>query len=107
MLSRLIRQFLFILVHFVVNVLVAIQNVYHRSWVRREVLDDEVTKNDVIMIMEHVPKMKKNLKHLVVLVDTNHHSMSELARVVIWSLIIGIPYVSFHDITGKQIIIYV
>ncbi|XP_014355796.2 dehydrodolichyl diphosphate synthase complex subunit Nus1 [Papilio machaon] len=102
MLSRLIRQILFILVHFVVNILVAIQNVYHRLWVRRcKVLDDEVTKNDVIMIKKHVPKMKKSLKHLVVLVDTNHHSMSDLARLVIWSLITGIPYVSFHDITGE------
>ncbi|CAH2235582.1 jg4513 [Pararge aegeria aegeria] len=45
--------------------------------------------------------MKKKLKHLVVLVDTNVHSMSDLALLVIWSLIVGIPFVSFHDITGQ------
>lgn len=46
--------------------------------------------------------MKKKLEHLVVLADTNVHSMSDLALLVIWSLIMGIPFVSFHDITGKR-----
>ncbi|XP_068617224.1 dehydrodolichyl diphosphate synthase complex subunit Nus1 [Battus philenor] len=102
MLSRLIRHFLFILVHFIVNILVAIQNVYHRLWVKRgKLFHNEVTKSDVMMIREYAPKMKKSLKHLAVLANTNHHSTSDLARVVIWSLITGIPYVSFHDVTGK------
>ncbi|CAK1585246.1 unnamed protein product [Parnassius mnemosyne] len=102
MLSRLIRQFLFIIVHLIVNILVAVQNVYHRFWVKkRKVFSDEVTKSDIMIIMEHAPKMKNRLKHLVFLADTNHHSISDLARVVIWSLISGVPYVSFYDITGE------
>ncbi|KAM3964932.1 transport and golgi organization 14 [Aphomia sociella] len=102
MLSRLLRQFLFTFIHFVVNVLVAIQNVYHQFWVKKsDLFKGEVTKNDIKIILEHMPKMNKKLNHLVVLADTNFHTLGDLARVVIWSLVLGIPYVSFHDITGE------
>lgn len=101
MLSRLLRHILFSLVHLVVNVLVAVQNVYLQFWVKKCSLSkDEVTKSDIRMVLEHVPRMSKRLRHLVVQADIDHHDMSDLARVVIWSLVAGVPYVSFHDITG-------
>lgn len=102
MLSRLLRQVLFTLVHLAVGLLVAVQNVYRRFWTNKCYLStDSVTKNDIQMILEHVPRMTKKLKHLVLLADTDHHSLSDLARLVIWSLVSGVPYVSFHDITGN------
>lgn len=103
MLSRLLRQFLFFLVHFIVNILVAVQKIYYRLCDKKSILaDNQVTKREVLILLNSVPKMKKKLEHLVVLADTNVHSMSDLALLVIWSLILGIPFVSFHDITGKQ-----
>lgn len=101
MLSRLLRLFLFNLIHFVVDILVAGQNLYHRLCDKKCISpDSQVTKNDVLMLLDSVQKLKKKLKHLVVLADVNAHSMSDLASLVIWSLIVGIPFVSFHDITG-------
>lgn len=105
MLSRLLRHILFSLVHLVVNALVAVQNVYLQFWVKKSNLSkDEVTKSDIRMVLEHVPRMSKRLKHLVVQADLVHQDMSELARVVIWSLVAAVPYVSFHDITGINFI---
>ncbi|CAF4951299.1 unnamed protein product [Pieris macdunnoughi] len=102
MLSRLIRQILFVLLHLVVSVLVAIQNVYHRFCVKMSNLPkNQTVNNEVMTVLGHVPLITKELKHLVVLVDTDHHTLTDLARVVIWSLVFGISYVSFHDITGK------
>lgn len=101
MLSRLLRQLLFVLIHGVASVLVAVQKVYQLVWVNKSnAVQNEVTKSDIKLILEHMPKMSKKLKHIVVLADTDHHSLGDLARVVIWSLVAGVPYVSFHDITG-------
>ncbi|XP_049872802.1 dehydrodolichyl diphosphate synthase complex subunit NUS1 [Pectinophora gossypiella] len=101
MLSRLLRQFLFTLIHLVVSLLVAVKNVYHRYWVKRSSsYKDEVTKSDIQMILEHVPRVNKKLKHLVLIADSEQQSLSELARLVVWSLVAGVPYVSLHDITG-------
>ncbi|XP_032516327.1 dehydrodolichyl diphosphate synthase complex subunit Nus1 isoform X2 [Danaus plexippus] len=61
----------------------------------------QVTKTDVLTLLEKVPKLQKSLKHLVVLTNTDVHSTSDLAKLVIWSLIVGVPYVSFYDITGN------
>lgn len=102
MLSRLLRQLLFTLTHLVVNVLVAVQNVYWQFWTRKpDSTSDERPEKDIKMILNHMPNMKKKPKHLVVLADTHEHSLKSLASVVIWSLVAGVPYVSFHDITGK------
>ncbi|XP_023948835.2 dehydrodolichyl diphosphate synthase complex subunit nus1 [Bicyclus anynana] len=101
MLSKILRQFLFILIHFVVKILVAVQNIYYQFCETRILPDKHVTKRDVLTLLDSVPKLKKKLKHLVVLVDTSVHSMSDLALLVIWSLIVGVPFVSFHDLTGQ------
>lgn len=102
MLSQLLRQFLFTIVHFVISLLVAVQNVYSRLWVKKCILpQNEVTKSDIKVILEHLPRVTKKLKHLVILTDTEEHSFSTLARMVIWSLVAGISYVSFYDITGE------
>ncbi|XP_026749029.1 dehydrodolichyl diphosphate synthase complex subunit Nus1 [Galleria mellonella] len=102
MLSRLLRQFLYNLIHLIVSVLVAVQNVYHQFWdIKSNLFKSEVTNNDIKIILKLITKMNKKLNHLVILADTDHHSLADLARVVIWSLIAGIPYVSFHDITGE------
>lgn len=101
MLTKPIRQFLFILVHLAVTILVAVQNVYRRYSVKKSNLPKEVTKRDILTLLENVSKMKNKLKHLVVLADSNVHTMNDLAQLVIWSLVIGVPYISFHDITGK------
>lgn len=104
MLSRLLRQFLFTLTHLVVNVLVAVQNVYSRFWAKEDDFPcNQGTENDIKVILKHLPNMKKKPKHLVVLADTSEHSLHSLALVVIWSLVAGVPYVSFHDITGKYL----
>lgn len=104
MLSQLIRQFLFILLHFVVNILVAIRNVYRRLCVKMCKLPrNKLLKSEVVAVVSHVPFITKKLNHLVVLADTDHHSLSDLARIVIWSLAFGIPYISFHDVTGKYL----
>lgn len=101
MLSRLLRQFLFKLIHLVVNILVAVQHVYHRFWKKRQILPtNAVTKSEIKLILEYVPRVTKKLKHLVVLVDTTNHTFNDLALLVIWSLIAGISYMSFYDITG-------
>ncbi|KAI8421592.1 hypothetical protein MSG28_009609 [Choristoneura fumiferana] len=102
MLSRLLREFLFLLVHLVVNVLVAVQNVYHGFWAKRYSLRRcEVTRSEICLLMKHAPSLSKRPQHMVVLADTEHHCMSDLARVVIWSLVAGVPYISFHDVTGQ------
>ncbi|XP_059049931.1 dehydrodolichyl diphosphate synthase complex subunit Nus1 [Achroia grisella] len=102
MLSRLLRQFLFKIVHLIVNVLVAVQNVYHQFWIKKcNLYKGEVTKKDINIIRNVMPKMNKKLNHIVILADTEHHSLGDLARVVIWSLVAGIPYFSFHDVTGE------
>lgn len=102
MLSQLLRQILFTLVHFIVNILVAVQNVYHQFWDKNYILQkDEVTKSDIKLILEHVPRVTKKLKHLVVLVDSDQHTLSDLARMVIWSLVAGISYVSFYDLSDN------
>ncbi|KAJ8716543.1 hypothetical protein PYW07_003170 [Mythimna separata] len=102
MLSWQLRQFLFALVHWVVNLLVAIQNVYSRLRIKKCILpQDEVTKSDIRVILKHLPRVTKKLKHLVILADTDKHSVSDLARMVIWSLVAGISYVSFYDSTGE------
>ncbi|XP_053604657.1 dehydrodolichyl diphosphate synthase complex subunit nus1 [Plodia interpunctella] len=100
MLSRLFRQFLFALIHWAVNLLVAVQNVYQQIWCSSS-SESEVNQSDIKIILENMPKITKKLKHLVVQADTDHHSLADLARVVIWSLVAGIPYVSFYDITGE------
>ncbi|XP_041980227.1 dehydrodolichyl diphosphate synthase complex subunit Nus1 [Aricia agestis] len=102
MLSRLLRQFLFTLVHLVVNILVAVQNVYLGLFNNKIHLSvDKVTNEDILKLIECSPKMQKKLKHLVVLANTSHHSMCDLARIVIWSLVLGVPYISFYDVTGE------
>ncbi|KAL4709448.1 hypothetical protein ACJJTC_019745 [Scirpophaga incertulas] len=104
MLSRLLRQFLFNLVHFVVTVLVATENVYNRLWIKKETfLSTEEIKNNIEVILKHIPNISKKPKHLVILTDTTQTSLKDLARVVIWSLVAGIPYVSFYDITGDLV----
>lgn len=103
MLSRLLSQFLFTLIHLLLNVLVAVQNVYSRFRIKQCILpQDEVTKSDIRVILKHLPKVTKKLKHLVILTDTEQHSFNDLARMVIWSLVAGISYVSFYDITGNK-----
>ncbi|CAG9787873.1 unnamed protein product [Diatraea saccharalis] len=102
MLSRLLRQFLFTLVHLVVSVLVAVQNVYLR--IRTQYNDfsgGEEAANDVEVILRHIPYIIKKPKHLVILTDMTQHTLKDLALVVIWSLVAGVPYISFHDVTGE------
>ncbi|CAB3227063.1 unnamed protein product [Arctia plantaginis] len=101
MLSRRLRQCLFILVHWIVNILVAVYNVYYRFRDKKYIAQgDEVTKSDIKLVLEHVPKVTKKLKHLVIQTDRDQHTYSDLARMVIWSLLAGITYVSFYDISG-------
>lgn len=106
MLSRLLREFLYYLVHLIVNVLVSLKHCYRRFHNKNHCLSQkQVTKTDVLTLLEKVPKLQKSLKHLVVLTNTDVHSTSDLAKLVIWSLIVGVPYVSFYDITGEYLII--
>lgn len=108
MLSRLLRQLLFSLIHLVMDVLVAIQNFYQQFSTRKCSLQEEkATKSDIRLLLEHVPRIRKSPKHVVFLADTDNHTISDLANVVIWSLVAGIPYLSFHDITGKLIMMNV
>lgn len=101
MLSRLLRQFLFFIVHLVVKILVAVQNVYRKLFIKDCISPKgQVTKRDIQMLLEIVPRQKNRLKHLVVLANSNDHTINDLAQLVIWSLIVGIPYVSFYDVTG-------
>ncbi|CAG4929396.1 unnamed protein product [Colias eurytheme] len=101
MLSKLIRQLLFILLHLVVKILVAVHHVYHRLCVKiRNIPKHQSIKSEVVTVLKHVPLITKKLNHLVVLADTDHHRIADLARIVIWSLAFGIPHISFHDITG-------
>lgn len=84
------------------DVLVAVQNFYQQFSGKKCSLQEEtVTKSDIRLLLEHVPRIRKSPKHVVFLADTDNHTFSDLAQVVIWSLVAGIPYVSFHDITGK------
>ncbi|KAJ0183182.1 hypothetical protein K1T71_001158 [Dendrolimus kikuchii] len=53
------------------------------------------------MIIEQMPRFFKPLKHVVVLVDMDHHSLNDLARLVIWNLVAGVPYLSLFDTTGE------
>lgn len=100
MLSRLLRQVLFTFIHFIVSLLVAVQNVYNQLLVHKNSsFGKEVTKSEIKMIIEQLPRFNKELKHIVMLVD--HHNLSDLARLVIWSLVTGIPYLSFFDTTGE------
>ncbi|CAH2084909.1 unnamed protein product [Euphydryas editha] len=102
MLSRLLRQFLFFVVHLVVKILVDVQNVYRRLYIENcNSPMGQVTKENILMLLENVPRQKNRLKHLVVLADSNVHTISDLAHLVIWSLVVGIPYVSFYDVTGR------
>lgn len=102
MLSQPVRRILNILLHLVVNILVAVQNVYYQFRNKKCFLaPNVVTKSDIKVVLEHLPRVTKKLKHLVILTDTDHHSFSDLARMVIWSLVAGISYVSFYDITGN------
>lgn len=104
MLSRFLRHLLFNLVHLALTILVAVKNVQRRFVTRKSQLSmKEVSKGDIKMILEHKPQLKKQLHHLVMLSDTDHHSLSDLAFIVIWSLIAGVPYVSFYDVTGKYL----
>lgn len=101
MLSRLLRQFLFFLVHLVVKILVAAQNVYRKLFIKDySSAKGRVTNKDIQMLLEIVPRQKNRLKHLVVLANSNDHTINDLAQLVIWSLIVGIPYVTFYDVTG-------
>lgn len=107
MLSRLLRQVLFTLLHFLVSVLVAVQNVYNRVLAcKNKLLREELTKREIKTIIERMPKIYKQLKHVVMLVDMDHHSLSDIARLVIWNLVAGVPYVSFFDTTGNVITLY-
>ncbi|XP_050679012.1 dehydrodolichyl diphosphate synthase complex subunit nus1 [Leptidea sinapis] len=102
MLSRLIRQCLFILLHLVVNLLVAVKNIYRRLCVKLNYSNREQdVKTEVRIVLEHASNIRKELKHLVFFANTDEHSIEELARVVIWSLAFGIPFVSFYDETGQ------
>lgn len=103
MLSRLIRQFLFTLVHLFVNIIVSIRYVYHQFLHKKPTTDDVVKKDDLKKILEQMPRISKLPKHLVVLYNFEHQGLNDLAHVVIWSLVAGIPYVSFYDSTGKKI----
>ncbi|KAI5636281.1 dehydrodolichyl diphosphate synthase complex subunit nus1 [Phthorimaea operculella] len=53
------------------------------------------------MILDIVPRLNKKLNHLVVVTESGRPSLEELARVVIWTLVAGVPYISFHDVTGE------
>lgn len=102
MLSRLLRQLLFYFVHFVVDVLVAVQKIWQQYSSKKCSLPVEKSKHsDIRMILDHMPKITKSLKHLVFIADTQNHTYEDLAQVVIWGLVAGIPFVSFHDITGQ------
>ncbi|CAG9133600.1 unnamed protein product [Plutella xylostella] len=103
MLARFFGNLLFNLVHLVLAILVAVNNVYRRFWRKPAISRDEVTKYDLQLVRENVPQLRKKLHHLVMLSDTDQHSLDDLAFIVIWSLLVGIPYVTFYDITGDLI----
>lgn len=106
MLSRLLRELLFNIVHLVLSLLVAVQNVYRRfrrdKWNEPE---ENVTKNDIKLILDSIPRDQSKLKHLVVIADTDRHSLSDFAKLLIWSLVAGVPYLSFYDISGIILLI--
>lgn len=102
MLSRLLRQLLFYLIHLVIDVLVAGQKFCQQYSSKKCSLPVEKAKqSEIRMILDHMPKITKRLKHLVFIADTENHSYENLAQMVIWGLVAGIPFVSFHDITGN------
>ncbi|CAH0399723.1 unnamed protein product [Chilo suppressalis] len=102
MLSRLLRQCLFSIVHLVVSLLVAVQNVYHCFWTYYcGLFSEQEAKTDIGVLIKHIPNISKKPKHLVLLTDTSQHSLKDLALVVIWSLVAGVPYISFYDVTGE------
>lgn len=106
MLSRLLRELLFTLIHLVMDILVAVQTFYQQFYTKRWKITHETTPKSVMkMLLEHRKRLSKAPKHLVFLADTDHHSFEDLAQIVIWALLTGIPYISFHDITGKHCII--
>lgn len=102
MLSKYLRHLLFYLLHLLIDVLVAVQKFCQQILTKKCRLSVEKARQcEIKMLLEHMPKISKSLKHLVFLADTDNHSYHDLAQVVIWSLVAGIPCVSFHDITGK------
>lgn len=103
MLARFLRHVLFNLVHLVFTILVAVKSVHRRIVTRQADLNKkEVSKSDIKLILDSVPHFRKKLHHLVMLADTDHHTLSDLAFIVIWSLLAGVPYISFYDVTGKK-----
>lgn len=97
---QLLRECLYLLMHITINIIVTLQHFCRPFW-NKEGSSLNGMASDIEVLMKNVPKLTKTLNHLVVLADTKRHCMSDLARVVIWSRVARVPYVSFHDVTGK------
>lgn len=100
MLSRLLREVLFTLIHVVLSLVTLVYNVRRRLWTKQWYFREKsVTKKDVELLVTRLHKAGPTLQHLVV-ADAGVLSCTDLARVLIWSLVAGVPFVSFYDVTG-------
>lgn len=85
------------------SAIIFFQSIYRQFWSSKDLEKDGVDLQDIKVILSHKEWLKKKLVHLIVVADTKYLSVEDLAKVVIWSLVYGVPYVSFYDVQGNLV----
>ena len=63
-------------------------------------------KTTASTIQEDSKLLKKIPSHVGILVAEDEFSLKDLANVIVWSVALGISYISVYDINGKAWVIY-
>ncbi|XP_076249238.1 transport and golgi organization 14 [Calliopsis andreniformis] len=96
-----IFHMLLILMHFFCDLFTAIHNccaiVSHKFL---EIWYGENTNTDVEWLARIVSRTNKLPKHIVIVFGAKEDTILDCIRIIGWCITIGIPYISFYDISG-------
>ncbi|XP_076754209.1 transport and golgi organization 14 isoform X1 [Xylocopa sonorina] len=94
-------RILLILIHFSCDLFAAIYNCY--MILRRKCFKlwhGENLRTEIEMMLYSASKVKKLPRHIVVVFGAKEDTIFDCVRIIGWCITLGIPYISFFDISG-------
>ncbi|XP_015432733.1 PREDICTED: dehydrodolichyl diphosphate syntase complex subunit nus1 [Dufourea novaeangliae] len=92
---------LLILTHFFYDLFTAVHNccmLLHRKCI--EIWYGENSRTEVEWLVRAASRTKKLPRHIVIVFGAKEDTILECVRIVGWCITLGIPYISFYDISG-------
>ncbi|XP_076162796.1 transport and golgi organization 14 [Ptiloglossa arizonensis] len=92
---------LLILTHFFCNLFTAVRNccmILHRKCI--EIWYGENLRTEVEWLVCAASRMKKLPRHIIVVFGAKEDTILDCVRIIGWCITLGIPYISFFDISG-------